>query len=81
LGAFHGLVDRPGGLFDVAHHSPPDPATPLHAQPEDLGAWIASIARDFGDHGHDLGRAEIQSGDEPLGLVAHAPTRTMTWPA
>jgi hypothetical protein len=81
LGALHGLVDGPGCLFDVAHDAAPYARAPLHAQSQDLGAGVARIAGDFGDHGDDLGRAEVQRGNQALWLVAHAPARTITWPA
>ena len=74
LGALHRLVDGAGGLFDVAHHAAADPArcaptpTPRIRRP-----GLPRIAGDLGDHGDDLGGAEIERRHQPLRLCAHAP--------
>src|ERR1041385_6972682 len=72
LGLPHGLVDGAGGLLDVPHDAPADPAGPLHRDAEDAHARGPDVAAPLTDQGHDLARAEVERGHQMLGLAAHA---------
>ena len=60
----------------------PDAGAALDPDAQDPAARVPWIAGDFRDEGDRLGGAEVEGGDQALGLGAHARAlRTTTWPA